>query len=360
MPCPIPTHSGARSTSRHPGLALAAASGAAGLLSACGGGHQRRPQVPRLVEGVGRPSRRAGVLAYSHPDSPAEALARLRAGNARWVESRPSHPDRSRPRRGEQATGQHPFASVFSCIDSRVPTDLVLDEGLGYLLGIRTAAHTLDRLVPGSLQYGPLESDTPLVVVMGHQRCGAVTAAVEWHENPVTEVPGGIADIVKALAPRLPEDRRARNKAVGVAGARQGRAARSRPPRHPGRLLQPRHGHGLVRRPTTRRRSGRHRERRRWRPRDGRVPQRRQEARSRRHDADRVTRRPPHPGPAGSQSPPHPTSNGSALPASYPYRCRPGRVHPTPPKDLQEQGREQGTERGPPDNARRPSLPVRA
>ncbi|WP_052709004.1 carbonic anhydrase [Streptomyces sp. NRRL S-495] len=135
--------------------------------------------------------------------TPALALARLRAGNERWCGDRASHPDTGAARRVELAAGQEPFAVVFSCIDSRVPPELVFDQGLGDLMVIRTAGHTHDPLVAGSLEYGPAELATPLLVVLGHQRCGAVTTAVECfrdHRRP----PGHLADIAQDL--RRPYD----------------------------------------------------------------------------------------------------------------------------------------------------------
>jgi carbonic anhydrase len=97
---------------------------------------------------------------------------------------------------------QSPFAVIFSCIDSRVPPELVFDQGLGDLFVVRTAAPTLDDLVLGSIQYGPLanKTPTPLVVVMGHQGCGAVKAAVTyWSSDPKPSLPGSLNTVVQAL-----------------------------------------------------------------------------------------------------------------------------------------------------------------
>ncbi|WP_280695993.1 carbonic anhydrase [Kitasatospora sp. GP82] len=131
-------------------------------------------------------------------DTPAQALARLRAGNDNWVGDRVTRPDASLARRSEVASRQEPFAVVFSCIDSRVPPELVFDQGLGDLMVVRTAAHTHDGLVTGSLEYGPTELDAKLLVVLGHQRCGAVTAAVKSFRDG-ERLPGHLADIVRDL-----------------------------------------------------------------------------------------------------------------------------------------------------------------
>ncbi|GAA0655321.1 carbonic anhydrase [Kitasatospora atroaurantiaca] len=139
--------------------------------------------------------------------TPQEALARLRAGNENWVANRSSHPDASPARRRDLATHQEPFAVVFSCIDSRVPPELVFDQGLGDLMVVRTAAHTHDGLVTGSLEYGPAELGTKLLVVLGHQRCGAVTAAVKSFRDG-ERLPGHLADIVRDLRAPYEEARR--------------------------------------------------------------------------------------------------------------------------------------------------------
>lgn len=136
--------------------------------------------------------------------TPAQALARLRRGNARWVSGDVLHPHQSIARREAVASGQDPFAVTFSCIDSRVPPELVFDLGLGDLFVVRTAAHTMDDLVEASVQYGPMEMGTPLVVVMGHQRCGAVTAAVRSIESGET-LPGHLQEIVEAIRPAYTE-----------------------------------------------------------------------------------------------------------------------------------------------------------
>ncbi|MFQ3563192.1 carbonic anhydrase, partial [Streptomyces gramineus] len=81
-------------------------------------------------------------------------------------------------RRRVPAGGRHPFAAILGCIDSRVVPELVFDQGLGDLLCIRTAGQVLDEAVLGSLQYGVEELRVPLVVVLGHERCGAVAATL--------------------------------------------------------------------------------------------------------------------------------------------------------------------------------------
>ncbi len=95
---------------------------------------------------------------------------------------------------------------VVSCIDSRVPPEMVFDQGIGDLFVVRTAAPTVDDLVAGSVEYGPVEDATPLIVVLGHQRCGAVTAAVEsiGHGH---RLPSHLDVIVESIRPAYEQAR---------------------------------------------------------------------------------------------------------------------------------------------------------
>ncbi|MFI6742916.1 carbonic anhydrase [Nonomuraea sp. NPDC050451] len=134
------------------------------------------------------------------PAAPDQAWAELREGNRRWAADAAIHPRQDLARRAEVSRRQEPYAVVVSCIDSRVAPELVFDAGLGDLLGVRSAAQTLDPLVSGAVEYGPVELGTPLIVVLGHQRCGAVTAAAHaLHED--TALPGDLQRIVEALRP---------------------------------------------------------------------------------------------------------------------------------------------------------------
>jgi carbonic anhydrase len=110
------------------------------------------------------------------------------------------HPDEGTARRTAVAARQDPFAAVVSCIDSRLPPETVFDQGIGDLFAVRTGAQTIDGLVTASIEYGPLENGTPLIVVMGHQRCGAVTAAVRAIQSRA-HLPGHLDAIVQHLRP---------------------------------------------------------------------------------------------------------------------------------------------------------------
>ena len=133
--------------------------------------------------------------------SPRRALKMLIDGNRRWVTGNVTHPHQSVARRVALRHVQHPFATVFSCIDSRAPPELVFDRGIGDLAVIRTGAQVLDEgVVFGSVEFTPDHLDTPLILVMGHQRCGAVSAAIQTIQSGGT-APSHIQAIVDALRP---------------------------------------------------------------------------------------------------------------------------------------------------------------
>jgi|SRR5687768_9900717 len=115
-----------------------------------------------------------------------EALQRLMEGNERYVANKSTDLNESQSRRVELANGQNPFATIFSCVDSRVPPELVFDRGLGDLFVIRTAGHVIDHAVLGSLEFGVAELKIPLLMVLGHEKCGAVKATVEAVEHNAT------------------------------------------------------------------------------------------------------------------------------------------------------------------------------
>ncbi|WP_025619158.1 carbonic anhydrase [Salinispora cortesiana] len=121
-------------------------------------------------------------------------------GNQRWVKGEPQNPNRDPARRQALAQEQKPFAAVLSCIDSRVPPELIFDVGLGDLFATRTGAEVVSPVVTGSVEYGPLANGTPLIVVLGHQRCGAIKAAHAALSDGET-LPGNLAEIVTALQP---------------------------------------------------------------------------------------------------------------------------------------------------------------
>lgn len=115
--------------------------------------------------------------------TPAQALEMLRAGNRRYQQSALVHPHQTAEHRLRLSQAQHPFAQVLACSDSRVSPEIVFDEGLGDLFVVRVAGNIVDDAVEASLEYGAEHLHVPLIVVMGHTGCGAVTAAVEAGET---------------------------------------------------------------------------------------------------------------------------------------------------------------------------------
>lgn len=109
--------------------------------------------------------------------TPAESWAALLAGNRRFVHEDLSHLAQTVDRRRELSLDQNPFAVVFGCSDSRVPAEIIFDQGLGDMFVVRTAGHVVDTTVIGSILYGVDVLGASLVVVLGHDSCGAVTAA---------------------------------------------------------------------------------------------------------------------------------------------------------------------------------------
>ncbi|MEW5826649.1 MAG: carbonic anhydrase [Candidatus Bipolaricaulota bacterium] len=126
------------------------------------------------------------------------SLEELRSGNARFAAGLALGPHRDGRRRAELVGGQHPWAVVLGCSDSRVPPEILFDAGLGDLFVVRTAGHVLDRGALGSVEYAVAHLDVPLVVVLGHTRCGAVTAAARGEGGR-----GEAAWVVECLKPCL-------------------------------------------------------------------------------------------------------------------------------------------------------------
>jgi carbonic anhydrase len=140
--------------------------------------------------------------------TPEQAWQQLSAGNARFAEGRSTNSDQDVARRAEVANEQKPFALVFGCGDSRVAAEIVFDQGLGRLFVVRTAGHVVESGVLGSIEFGVEYLDIPLVVVLGHDSCGAVGASMESVETGV--LPNGfIRDIVERVTPSVLASQRA-------------------------------------------------------------------------------------------------------------------------------------------------------
>lgn len=125
-------------------------------------------------------------------------------GNARFASGKAAHPDQSAERRAEVVSSQHPFAVVLSCSDSRIPPEVVFDQGIGDIFVVRTAGQVVDDVAFGSIEYAVEHLSTPLIVVLGHDSCGAVGATVAGGKPE-----GHIGSLVEAIKPAVDE---ARNK----------------------------------------------------------------------------------------------------------------------------------------------------
>jgi carbonic anhydrase len=152
---------------------------------------------------------RAVIAAVSAPTMSAEAALKLLLdGNQRFVAGKLEHPNQTPERRAEVAKGQHPFASVLACSDSRTPPEIIFDRGLGDIFTVRVAGNVADQVEIESLDYSVKHLGVRVVMVLGHRRCGAVIAAVEGHE--------GTAD--QDVGPMLSELRPAVAKSKGMPG----------------------------------------------------------------------------------------------------------------------------------------------
>ena len=139
--------------------------------------------------------------------TPAAAWQALKEGNERFVEGRPEHPSQSIEHRTSLADAQRPIAVLFGCADSRVAAEIIFDQGLGDMFVVRTAGHVIDSAVLGSVEYAVDALDVPLIVVLGHDSCGAVKATLAALDEG--KVPGGyVRDIVERVSSSIMLGRR--------------------------------------------------------------------------------------------------------------------------------------------------------
>jgi carbonic anhydrase len=133
-----------------------------------------------------------------------EALSRLGQGNTRFVSNVRSHDDLASPaRRMQLAAGQEPFAIILGCSDSRVPAELVFDQGLGDLFVIRVAGNIVASSQVGSVEFAAARYGTRLVVVLGHTQCGAILATLEELQQPTEHQSRNLRSIVDRLRPSV-------------------------------------------------------------------------------------------------------------------------------------------------------------
>ena len=141
--------------------------------------------------------------------TPEIALEKLKEGNHRFVTGELSNKNIGDARRKELVNGQHPYAIILGCSDSRVPPEVIFDEGLGDIFVVRNAGNIVDNVVLGSIEYAAEHLHVPLIVVLGHDFCGAVSAAVQGGEAP-----GSIGAILRKINPSV-----AKAKETGLSGS---------------------------------------------------------------------------------------------------------------------------------------------
>ena len=130
--------------------------------------------------------------------APADPWQRLVAGNKRFAAGRPRHPRQDTAHRVSLVEAQHPFACVLGCADSRVPAEILFDQGLGDLFTVRAVGEVLDDAVVGSIDYAVEHLHVPLVVILGHSGCGAVKAAIDLVDG-TSEVTGAVDTVARAI-----------------------------------------------------------------------------------------------------------------------------------------------------------------
>lgn len=146
---------------------------------------------------------------------PSAAWREMRRGNERFVAGEPLHPRQNVEHRGEVAQAQRPRAALFGCSDSRLAAEIIFDKGLGDLFVVRNAGQVISDSVVGSLEYAVAVLEVPLIVILGHDECGAVRAAIDSTGDDAPALP---AHIWRLIAPIVPAVRRVM-RATGATGA---------------------------------------------------------------------------------------------------------------------------------------------
>jgi carbonic anhydrase len=178
----------------------AAGTAAAAALAACGSS----PQTGAITT-VTVPAEVPITTEASRPQisDAAAALAELQQGNQRFVTARMTHPDQGPESRLKLSEAQKPFAVVLSCSDSRLPPEVIFDQGLGDLFVVRVAGNIVDPAGLGSIEYAVGHLGTPLIVVLGHENCGAVSATLEALQPPFEQPHGAVETLITAITPAV-------------------------------------------------------------------------------------------------------------------------------------------------------------
>lgn len=139
----------------------------------------------------------------SHTSTPAQAWKEMVRGNQRFVDGTPRHPRQDVERRAELAATQEPHAVLFGCSDSRLAAEIIFDKGLGDLFVVRNAGQVISDSVIGSLEFAVAVLHVPLIVVLGHDKCGAVTAAINSQLPDAPVLPPQIGNLVASIVPAV-------------------------------------------------------------------------------------------------------------------------------------------------------------
>jgi carbonic anhydrase len=135
--------------------------------------------------------------------TPAQVWREMARGNERFMAGEPQHPRQDVERRTELAEFQAPHAALFGCSDSRLAAEIIFDKGLGDLFVVRNAGQVISDSVVGSLEYAVAVLDVPLIVVLGHDECGAVRAAIDAEKPDATPLPPHIARLIAPIRPAV-------------------------------------------------------------------------------------------------------------------------------------------------------------
>jgi carbonic anhydrase len=137
------------------------------------------------------------------PRTPARAWAEMARGNERFVAGAPKHPRQDVERRTSVAKAQTPHAALFGCSDSRLAAEIIFDKGIGDLFVVRNAGQIISDSVIGSLEYAVAVLKVPLIVVLGHDECGAVLAAIESQSEDAPALPPHIGHLISKIVPAV-------------------------------------------------------------------------------------------------------------------------------------------------------------
>ena len=137
------------------------------------------------------------------PRTPARAWEQMVRGNERFVRGEPRHPRQDVERREEVAAGQRPDAALFGCSDSRLAAEIIFDKGIGDLFVVRNAGQVISSSVIGSLEYAVGVLEVPLIVVLGHDECGAVRAAIDAQQPDAPRLSHHIGALISRISPAV-------------------------------------------------------------------------------------------------------------------------------------------------------------